>query len=86
MKEQEYVKNLLALGGQMVLERLGEDSGEVSYNKASHTYGTWFEQAVESGNLKPIRKGEGRNGKIIFRRADILALRAAQSRPAELVM
>nr|MBO6294650.1 hypothetical protein [Schwartzia sp. (in: firmicutes)] len=86
MNERDYVKNLLALGGQMVLERLGEDSGELSFNKAKTTYGSWFMKAVEAGDLKPVRKGEGKRGKIVFRRADILALRAAQSRPAELVL
>ena len=57
----------------VTLRLLGVDSGLVSYNKARKIWGARFTKAVESGELRPLSVGEGKNGKRTYDIQDIIA-------------
>ena len=82
---EKIVQAAAAMGAAQVLETLGISAGEISTRKAKATYGTWFVEAVESGRLRPIRVGDGYNGKHSYRIADIQQLRIADLMKAELL-
>lgn len=48
------------------LQMLGLESGYCSYNRASKLWGKAFRQAAREGKIKPISKGDGRNGKLTY--------------------
>lgn len=84
----DYLSTLIEtateIGSAKALETLGLTSGEISQNKALQLYGSWFAQADKTGRIRPIRIGEGRNGKRIYRVVDILSLRAKDAAQAML--
>ena len=67
------------------LESLGLTSGEISQRQARKTYGRWFDTAVQQGRIRAARIEPGRAGTIYYRIADILAAKAEERMPAELV-
>jgi hypothetical protein len=52
--------------------------GEVSYRQGVKLYGAWFADAVEKGHLSGLRRGAGKNSKIVYQKTDIEALRTAE--------
>lgn len=64
--------NTIAQAVQITLERLGVTSGFMSYTKAKKVYGKWFVELTKRGELRPIRKGEGKNGTEVYLVSDIL--------------
>ena len=68
-----------------VLESLGLTAGEMSQRQARKTYGKWFDVAVAQGRIRPARIEDGHAGTIYYRIADILAAKAEDRMPANLV-
>lgn len=73
------VQDIAAAAAAQVLEALGIQSGELCRRQVRRVYGRWAEQAIADGRLK----GRNAGGKIMYRVADILALRAADYAAAE---
>ena len=78
ISEGELTKLLIAAGEQgaaRVIQRLQPADDAISQAEAWRCYGR---QAVtrwrKQGRLKPVRRGEGANGKITFSRAQLDAL------------
>lgn len=78
------IETAMEIGATKALENLGLTSGEISQNKALQLYGSWFAEADREGRIRPIRIGEGRNGKRTYRVTDILALRTKDAAKAML--
>jgi hypothetical protein len=68
-----------------VLESLGMTAGEISQRQARKTYGKYFDLLVRQGRIRPSRIEEGHAGTIYYRVADILAAKAEDRAPAELL-
>ena len=68
-----------------VLETLGLTAGEISQRKARQTYGRWFDAAVQQGRIRVARIEPGHAGTRYYRIADILAAKAEERMPAELL-
>lgn len=73
------VQDIAAAAAAQVLEALGIQSGEMCRRQVGRVYGSWAVQAIRDGRLK----GRNAGGKIMYRVADILALRAADYAAAE---
>lgn len=73
------VQDIAAAAAAQVLEALGIQSGELCRRQVRRVYGRWAEQAIADGRLR----GRNAGGKIMYRVADILALRAADYAAAE---
>lgn len=73
------VQDIAAAAAASVLEALGIQSGEMCRRQVGRVYGSWAVQAIRDGRLK----GRNAGGKIMYRVADILALRAADYAAAE---
>lgn len=82
---ESILRDVAQMGANEALKAVGLTSGEITQNQARTTYGRWFRKAVESGKLKPCRRGEGRTGTMWFSVSDILALRASEQIQAELL-
>lgn len=54
------------------LQQLGMVSGYVSFNKARELFGKPFHDACKDGRIRPVSKGEGRNGKFSYKMSDII--------------
>ena len=54
--------NTIAQAVQITLERLGVTSGFITYSKAAKVYGKWFVELAKRGEIRPIHKGDGKNG------------------------
>ena len=67
-----YNANTIELAVQATLERLGVTSGFITFNKAKKIYGNWFTELVKLGEIRPILKGEGKNGTQRYLVSDIL--------------
>ena len=65
--------SLAEMTAQLVLERTCQTSGFISYTEARKVYGRWFTELVKLGEIRPIHKGNGRNGTVRFLKSDILA-------------
>ena len=44
----------------------------ITFNKAKKIYGNWFTELVKLGEIRPILKGEGKNGTQRYLVSDIL--------------
>lgn len=73
------VQDIAAAAAAQVLEALGVQSGEMCRRQVGRVYGAWAVQAIRDGRLR----GRNAGGKIMYRVADILALRAADYAAAE---
>ena len=78
------IKTCVELGATKAIENLGLSSGEISRSRAVEVYGKYFKEAVKKGRLHPVRVGDGKNGKILYRVEDILALKAIDAIRAEI--
>lgn len=67
-----YEANLIERTVQLTLERIGATSGFISYREAAKVYGRWFVELVKLGEIRPIHKGEGKNGTQRYLVSDIL--------------
>lgn len=67
-----YNANTIERTVQATLERLGVTSGFITFNKAKKIYGNWFTELVKLGEIRPILKGEGKNGTQRYLVSDIL--------------
>ena len=67
-----YEANLIERTVQLTLERIGATSGFVSFREAKKKYGRWFTELVKLGGIRPILKGEGKNGTQRYLVSDIL--------------
>lgn len=67
-----YNANTIERTVQTTLERLGLTSGLISYSQAVKTYGKWFAELVKRGVIRPIIKGQGKNGTQHYQVSDIL--------------
>ena len=65
--------NTIAQVVQVTLERIGYTSGLITYTKARKIYGKWFVELKKLGEIRPIHKGEGKNGSELYLVSDILA-------------
>ena len=64
--------NTIATIVQATLERIGYTSGMITYTKARKTYGKWFVELAKLGIIRPIHKGEGKNGSQLYLVSDIM--------------
>lgn len=64
--------NTIAQAVQLTLERLGVTSGFITYSKAAKVYGKWFVELAKRGEIRPIHKGDGKNGACHYLVSDIL--------------
>ena len=85
MKTCDIIMAAAALGAQMALEAAGCTSGDMTYNQAKKTYGSWFVEAVSTGRLYPSRVGKGPHGTRWYSVREILSLRTADIMPAKLL-
>lgn len=72
---ERMITTAVELGSAKTLEALGLSSGEISQKRALKIYGTWFANADKEGRIRPVRIGDGRTGKRVYRVVDILALK-----------
>jgi hypothetical protein len=73
--DRRTVRHIVELTMIQMADMLGVGKTEMSYSKASATFGKFFRDMVKSGKLKPCRYGEGRNGTHWYSLRDILSLR-----------
>lgn len=78
------IKTCVELGSAQTIETLGLASGEISRSRAIALYGNYFVNAERQGRISPVRVGNGRNGKKVYRVVDILSLKARDAARAEL--
>lgn len=64
--------NTIATVVQATLERMGYTSGMITYSKARKIYGKWFVELAKLGEIRPIHKGEGKNGSQLYLVSDIM--------------
>ena len=76
------ITTAVELGSAKTLEALGLSSGEISQKRALKIYGTWFALADKEGRIRPVRIGDGRTGKRVYRVVDILALKTKDAAKA----
>jgi hypothetical protein len=72
-------------GAAEVLELLGISAGEISQSKARDVYGKWFMDAVAKGRIRPCRVEDGHRGTRLYRVVDILDLKTADLKQAQLI-
>ena len=85
MKNLEtLIKTCVELGSAQTIETMGLASGEISRSKAIAIYGNYFRDAERQGRISPVRVGNGKNGKKVYRIVDILTLKAKDALRAEL--
>lgn len=84
MNIETLIRTCVELGSAQTMENLGVTSGEISRSKAVQVYGRYFVEAEKQGRILPVRVGNGRNGKKVYRVVDILTLRAQDALKAEL--
>lgn len=78
------IQACIELGSAKAIEAMGIASGEISRRKAISIYGKYFVDAERKGRINPVRVGNGRNGKKVYRVVDILSLKAKDAARAEL--
>lgn len=78
------IQACIELGSAKAIEAMGIASGEISRRKAISIYGKYFVDAERQGRINPVRVGNGRNGKKVYRVVDILSLKAKDAARAEL--
>ena len=59
MKLEALLMRAAEMGAIKALAYAGQMTDEISYAKAWKVYGRWFAEAVERGDLKPVRIGNG---------------------------
>lgn len=74
----------MAIGAAQVIQELGLHSGEMTERQARKTYGAWFIEAVERGDLRPSRYSEGERSHKFYNIQDILTYRAKKKITAKL--
>lgn len=72
-----YLLTLSDLIADAIVKRTNPVEDEISRNQADKLYGAaWMRKAVESGQVKGIRRGSGKTSKIIYSRHQLNCLRA----------
>lgn len=70
-----------------IIKRMSPVSDDLSTNEAEKLYGQqWLRQAVESGKVRGMRMGAGRNSKVIYSRHELDCLRYSQRQKARLIL
>ena len=86
MYSENTVKEMMKGAVVETLIALGMTTGELSYNKALKVYGQDFARFVREGKLTPCRVGKGRTGNKWYSVSDIIAVRIAEQRKAEIII
>lgn len=79
------ITNGINIGCVQTMRSLGVTSGEMSERQAVRTYGSWFVEAVNRGDIAPCRVGNGKTGTKWYNVTDILSYKARKEIRATLI-